>query len=286
MIVDVPASSANLAAGFDALGIALSVTARLGIVDARPAPGDAARVDVHHPATVAFARAGGVGELWVRSSIPNGRGMGFSGTMRVGGVALALLQQGRSLDDARDDIVDGAAALEGHADNVAASTFGGITVAAGGVVRAVPTPLRPAVVLWVPSAVTASTDRSRAALPASVPWGVAADAVGRAALLVAALAAGDISALRGAMDDELHQPHRLAQLPGSAAALAAFARTSAWCAWLSGSGPTVSAWCAPGDAEQVAAAVSAELSGLEGATMRVTTIDPMGVREVRPPAGE
>jgi homoserine kinase len=92
-VVRVPASTANLGPGFDALGMALSITAEVGVVDDSTDVDDlVAAVDEHHPASIAFAAAGGSGELWVRSPIPMGRGMGYSGAMRVAGAALALAQ--------------------------------------------------------------------------------------------------------------------------------------------------------------------------------------------------
>ena len=80
-------------------------------------------------------------------------------------------------------------------------------------------------------------------------------------MLVGALAAGDIAALRTATDDRLHQPARLAASPACADAIAASLGAGAWCGWLSGSGPTVAAMCAVADAEAVAAAMGAVASG-------------------------
>ncbi|MEY4173415.1 MAG: homoserine kinase, partial [Actinomycetota bacterium] len=90
MLVRVPASSANLGPGFDTLGMALSLHAEVGLGEA---PEGARSVDEHHPAMVAFRRNGGEGALWVRSPIPVGRGMGFSGAVRVGGAVAAHAQR-------------------------------------------------------------------------------------------------------------------------------------------------------------------------------------------------
>ena len=70
-VISVPASTANLGAGFDALGMALDLRARVGLPGTAPEPG-AREADVHHPLSVAFAAAGGDGQLWVRSPIPAG----------------------------------------------------------------------------------------------------------------------------------------------------------------------------------------------------------------------
>jgi homoserine kinase len=259
LVVQVPASSANLGPGFDALGLALDLHASIGTGEP---PAAAHRVDQHHPADVAFRRLGGVGQLWVRCPIPMGRGLGFSGAVRVGGAALAVAQaggwsDGRLLPEAAADVLHVTTELEGHADNVAASLHGGVVVVAAGRVVEVPLALEPVVVVWIPD-VTTSTDRSRSTLPTTVPLADAVFNIGRTALLVAALAAGDAAALRDATSDRLHQSPRLAAVPGSAAALEAGLSGGAWCGWLSGSGPSVAFLCDP---ERVAAVTGAFAAG-------------------------
>ncbi len=253
--VRVPASSANLGPGFDALGVALTLHATVGT---GPAPDGARTVDQYHPASIAFDRAGGRGELWVRSPIPMGRGLGYSGAMRVGGALAGVAQSaqlhepGRPGDDVASRVFELTAELEGHPDNVAASLYGGVVVAAGQRVARVPMAFDPAIVVWIPEAMT-STERSRTSLPATVSRADAVFNVARSALLVAALANGDVQALRDATDDRLHQPQRLAAAPASAAALELGLEAGAWCGWLSGSGPTVAFMCASDAADGVAA---------------------------------
>ena len=252
--IRVPASSANLGAGFDVLGMALDLHAEVGL---GPPPTGARAAEEQHPATVAFRRLGGTGDLWVRSSIPMGRGLGFSGSVRVGGAAAAVVQGGGSLDDAddRSTVLEAAGALEGHLDNVAPSMEGGVVVAAGDRVQRVPLAFDPAVVVWVSDVATTSTDQSRTTLPETVSMADAVFNLGRVALFVAACAAGDTVALRSAVEDRLHQPVRLAAVPDSADAIEAAFEAGAWAAWLSGSGPTVAAMCEPGAAAEIAAAL-------------------------------
>lgn len=273
--VRVPASSANIGAGFDVLGMALTLHAEIGTGEP---PEGAQPADDHHPAAVAFRRAGGTGVLWVRSPIPMGRGLGFSGAVRVGGAAAALVQRCGSLDDpqARDEILAVAGDLEGHLDNVAPSLHGGVVVAAGDRVQRVPLGFDPAVVVWVSDVATTSTDRSRAALPEMVPMADAVFNLGRVGLFVAACATGDVDALRTAVDDRLHQPIRLAAVPDSAAALDAALDAGAWAAWLSGSGPTIAALCDRSAADALAAALPAT-----GHT-KVLGIDQAGATLIRP----
>jgi homoserine kinase len=275
-VVRVPASTANLGAGFDALGMALSIVAELGVVAADEPVARAVVADERHPATIAFESAGGTGAIWVRSPIPMGRGLGYSGAMRVGGAALAVAQRAGAADgDAairaeRARIFGIAADLEGHADNVAASAYGGVVATDGARVVGLPTPLDPDVVVWIPP-VTTSTDASRTRLPTAVPFADAVFNVGRVATFAAALASGEVAALRDATDDRIHQRYRLADAPASAAALAAGLAAGAWCGWLSGSGPTVAFLVEPGSGEAIARRLPAD-----GAS-KVVAIDPTGV---------
>jgi homoserine kinase len=261
VIVRVPASSANLGPGFDTLGLALSLYLELSFEGAGGAgPPDTVRTEEEHPGVRAFRQLGGTGPVTISSRIPMGRGLGFSGSARVAGLVAALAQRHgpgfHPLDEA-EQLLHVATALEGHADNIAPSIFGGVVASAGGHAVRVPLPFEPAVVVWVPPSTT-STDQSRAALCPSVPFADAVFNVGRTALLVAALAAGNIHALRTATEDRLHQDQRFARSPGSRVALEAALDAGAWCGWLSGSGPTIAALCAPDAAHDLAAALPPE----------------------------
>lgn len=246
IVVRVPASSANLGAGFDVLGMALDLYLDVGVGDP---PADARPVDRRHPSATAFSAAvtasGSTPPLWIRTSIPMSRGLGFSGAARVGGAALAVAlsrdDPGAALVAERGSILDVAARLERHGDNAAASVLGGVVVWVDG--RAVPLRVGPrlaaaAVVVWIPG-VTTSTDRSRDALPATVRRSDAVANLGRIAQFVVAIEHDDPWLLVDATEDRLHQAIRLADVPDGAAALDAGVAAGAWCGWLSGSGPTV-----------------------------------------------
>jgi len=254
--IRVPASSANLGAGFDVLGMALTLHAEIGV---GVAPAGATVADERHPATVAFRGLGGDGPLWVRSPIPMGRGLGFSGAVRVGGAVAARVQRdGREvLDDgpSMQETLAEVARLEGHTDNAAASLYGGLVVVAGDTATRVPLAFDPAVVVWVPDATTTSTDRSRTTLSESVSRSDAVFNLGRVGTFVAACASGDAAALRLATEDRLHQPARLAAVPETAAALRAGLDAGVWAAWLSGSGPSVAMLCESARSEEVAEAL-------------------------------
>ncbi len=242
--VRVPASTANLGSAFDAVAVAL--TAYLEVSDR---PGDPAPET--HPAVRAFRGAGGVGPVTVRVQFPGGRGLGFSGASRIGGLVAARVQRGVSLRESRREILKEAADLEGHADNAAASLYGGVVAVAGG--RAVRVPLARdlAVVVWSPDRETPTTS-SRRLLPEQVGFDDAIFNVGRATLLVAALAAGEVDALRVATEDRLHQDRRLARAHDARLAIEAALAAGAYAAWLSGSGPSIAAFVEPDRAEAIA----------------------------------
>jgi homoserine kinase len=173
----------------------------------------------------------------------------------VAGVVAAHAQKNGSsveaLIAARKDLLHASTQLEGHPDNVAASLVGGVTASASGEVVRLPLALDPTILAWVPETQT-STDKSRTAIPTTLSIGDAVLNIGHTALLMGALASGDIEVLRIATQDRIHQDIRLAHAPGSKAALEAALSTNAWCAWLSGSGPTVAVMCAKSDAKIIA----------------------------------
>lgn len=271
LVVRTPASSANLGAGFDVFGMAVNLYADVGV---GTAPTDAHQVDEHHPARTAFDLLGGDGPMWLRTNIPMARGLGFSGAVRVGAAALAVVQSGRDIASAAAQILDAAARLEGHGDNVAASLHGGVIAYVEG--RAVPFVVGPvlgcaAFVAWVPD-VTTSTDTSRQALGDMVDRSAAVHNIGRAAQFALAFAHDDPALLADSTSDRLHHASRLPSVPDAAAAMEAAMGAGAWCTWLSGSGPTVG-MLVPVDR---AAAVVAALP--ESGHAKVLAIDPLGAR--------
>jgi homoserine kinase len=248
--IRVPASSANLGPGFDALGLAL--TAYLDLTMTAEGPTDEA-----HLAVRTFRRAGGVGPVAVRCQVPGGRGLGFSAAARVAGLLAASVQRGEALVRVQAAVLREATELEGHADNAAAALHGGLVAVAGGTFTRVPLAVEPAVVVWIPERET-STKASRGQLGTTVSFDDAVFNIGHTALMVAALAAGDVRALRIASEDRLHQSSRLARFPDAHHALRTAVDAGAWCAFLSGSGPSIAALCAPGaPAEAVAAKLAA-----------------------------
>jgi homoserine kinase len=289
--VDVPATTANLGAGFDALAMALDLGNRV-TVEALPdaSPGRA-------ELTVAGEGAGllpadgrnrfvamllrGLREAghepacgWrvaMDNAIPLARGLGSSAAATVGGlVAADALLGGGVLGT--DVILGLAAAVEGHPDNAAASLLGGFCVVthAEGTLRAVrlEPPDRLRVALLIPDRPLSTADM-RAALPRQVPFEAAVHNVGAVALTVAAMATGRLEMLRAGTVDHLHEPYRVAVYPELPALVDAARGAGALGACLSGAGSTVIAF-ADSDtaAEEVASALRerAATLGLAGRT--------------------
>lgn len=258
MTVRVPATSANLGPGFDVLGLALSLYTEVGIVGVDEPLEGAREAEDTHPAQVAFLRAGGSGRVWVRNSIPMGRGMGFSGAVRIGGAVAAEVQQndGRWSRETSHALAIGTE-LEGHADNVAPSLHGGVVITSENLVVQVPVALDPVFVMWVPD-FTTSTNESRGKIGPSIALADAVFNISRTAMFVTALSTGNVSLLREATRDRIHQDIRLAASPACRVALEAGLAAGAWCGWLSGSGPTVALMCDPASAEVVAASLPSD----------------------------
>jgi len=252
--VRVPASSANLGPGFDALGMALGVYLtcrfRLSPKLAIRARGRDAESIPCGPENLIWQTALAVAasldqemppiELEIDNQIPLGKGMGSSAAALTAGVVIAdqLLELGwKPLR-----VLDEAARLEGHPDNVAACTLGGIVASAidsGGVARAVrlEMPQRFDVAIVVPD-FDLPTVKAREVLPAGYSREDAVFNVQRAALLIAALAAGATWAFPAALDDRFHQPYRVPLVPGLDEILKLRAPGLLGCV-LSGAGPSI-----------------------------------------------
>jgi len=228
--VRVPASSANLGPGFDALGLALEIylTCQFERADGltvRVSGRDADRIPASEENLIwqtALTVAKDVGAtlppitLEIDNDIPIGKGLGSSAAALTAGVVIADQLLGLHWKPHR--ILDEAAQIEGHPDNVSACVLGSIVASAldsGGVARAVRLELPPAydVAVVVPDFVL-PTSEARAVLPDSYSRQDAVFNVQRSALLIAALATGTTSAFPAALEDRLHQPYRYPLVPG------------------------------------------------------------------------
>lgn len=228
--IRVPATSANLGPGFDALGMALSIylecrfrpAERLSI---RPAGRDAAMIspgenNLIWQTALAVAehseRPMPAIELEIRNDIPIGKGLGSSAAALVAGVVIADEILGLAWD--RHKVLDEAARIEGHPDNVAAAALGSIVASAidgEGITRAVrmQLPARYGVAIVVPDFIL-PTSEARAVLPQSYSRADAVFNIQRSALLIAAMLTQTTDAFHAALEDRLHQPYRARLVPG------------------------------------------------------------------------
>lgn len=260
--VRVPASTSNLGAGFDALGLAFD---RYLTVELFPGP-DRVEADADDYVASCFVSAlrtfgfGDVihGTFRTRSDIPVGRGLGSSAAARVAGIALAHAVAEKPLD--RDVVFAEACRAEGHPDNAAPAVFGGLRASApcDGGFHSFELPLSAVLgFAFAAPSVAVRTSDARAALPAEVPHALATRNAARAFALAHGLATGDPELLRIGFNDELHVPHRLPLIPRGREALQAALDTGAYAATISGSGSGLIAVCAPDNAACVAGAMTA-----------------------------
>jgi homoserine kinase len=257
--VRVPASTANLGPGFDTLGMALALYDTVEVT----VTGDDVRVEVtgegagevpddekHLVVRALRAGADALGValpgvfLRCHNAIPHARGLGSSAAAIVAGVAAAYGLAGKPLDE---DALQVAAEFEGHADNAAASLYGGLVLAWSEGLRYRAVRLEPhqdlAPVALVPRMYSA-TSVTRGLLPASVPHADAAFTAARCALAVHALTIRP-DLLVTATEDRLHQDYRESAWPATMRVVREL-RENGVAATVSGAGPTVLALPAGG----------------------------------------
>jgi len=272
--VRVPASSANLGPGFDTLGLALqiflecrfrpaeSLRIRASGRDSASIPLDDSNMIWQTALSVARSQKRELPpvELEIDNDIPIGKGLGSSAAALTAGVVIAEHSLGLDWDVHR--ILDEAARIEGHPDNVAAAVLGSFVVAAigsDGVTRAVriEVPESFSIAVVCPN-FELSTNGMRTVLPDCYSKEDTIFNLQRAALLVGALATGTRDAFPEALFDRLHQPYRLEQVPGMEAILKLRAPGLLGCA-LSGAGPSMLVFF-ESSREQVVDLVRAEFS--------------------------
>jgi homoserine kinase len=281
--VRVPASTSNLGAGFDCVGVAVDRWLRL---DAELSRDRSAGVSIQREGTLAAvrceperdhlytgfvatcARAGhGVPRSVVfraASEIPVGRGLGSSAAAFVAGAAAANALLGLGLGD--DALIAICSDLEGHPDNVAPAVRGGAVlalIAQGGEYHAAPLHVHPSLrlVFAVPD-FEVDTKYARAALPDAVPFTDAQRAAAASAALVQGLAHADPVLLAAGLEGPLHIPYRRPLVRGYDDVLSAARAAGAVGATLSGSGSAIVAIAPLDVAPTVALAMGASWRSL------------------------
>jgi homoserine kinase len=279
VVVEVPASSANLGAGYDCLGVAIAMTNRIEVevrvwsrgqielvVDGEgrnELTEDRENRFVRGLETVLGAIFGelpdGLGwRIGMRNQIPLSRGLGSSAAATIGGVLAGNALAGEPLS--RPELLRLATQIEEHPDNAAAVLLGGFVVSAatpeGVEALRFDAPRELRAVLFIPD-LRLSTREMRRALPATVPLADAIANLGAVAVGVAGLSTGRYELLGRLTVDRLHEPYRATVYPQLPVLVAAARDAGALGACLSGAGSTIIAFT---DTAAGAAALETALS--------------------------
>ena len=260
--VRVPASTSNLGAGFDCVGLALDLWLEARLIEGEgPATyaGTLASLSPDRDLIARTIRAAGLSGRWqleVRSEIPVGKGLGSSGAAVVAGLALVDLARGAELN--RDGLLERATAVEGHPDNVGPAIYGGLFLASQGGGRLTQSPAV-GIALAVPD-VTIDTHAARARLPREVAREVAIAQASRAAALILGLTQGRSDLIAYGMEDQLAVPRRKEMIPGFDAAVAAGRAAGAYGVTISGAGSALLGIGPPQLAGRVALAMAEALT--------------------------
>ena len=301
VVVEVPATTANLGPGFDTLGMALTIhdTLTATVVDT---PG--IRVDVHGVGegevptdetnlvarSMAHAFASkkipvpGV-HLEAHNVIPHGRGLGSSGAAIVSGVMAAKGLLEGIVEFSASELLALATDMEGHPDNIAPSLFGGLTIAwmteEGPKHKKLSVHRGVSLVVAVPEDASMSTQWARSLQPETVPHQDAIFNLSRSALLIAALIQSP-ELLFEATEDRLHQNYRDSAMKDTDELLQKL-RTQGYPAVVSGAGPSVLVLCPdPGQRLDIAQVVEAHGGGKW--TSHMLTVDERGATVEAVPA--
>ncbi|PKM82550.1 MAG: homoserine kinase [Firmicutes bacterium HGW-Firmicutes-14] len=257
--VQVPATTANMGPGFDTLGMALKL---YNIVEMEEAglnlyidvEGDGAERIPRGRSNIVYVAAARVFQITgyeprglrikITNNIPLARGLGSSASAIIGGLVAANILSGNKLTE--NELLNLAANIEGHPDNVAPALLGGIVVTVKDddeiqFVKIEP-PAKLRCVVAIPD-FPLQTKAAREVLPQAVTISDAVFNISRTALLVAALMKQDFNLLTVAMDDKIHQPYRSNLVPGMKKVFAAARLAGARGVALSGAGPTLIAFC-------------------------------------------
>jgi homoserine kinase len=276
--IKVPATSANLGPGFDALGLALDLwnetmfTTDLETDERIPSTdwkadkrmmvsiqGEGAGLLAQNEKNLIVRMAQKVAERAGKrlppfraecvNQIPLSSGLGSSAATILTGLLAgnALLENTLS----REDVLNLASELEGHPDNVAPALMGGLvvsTVEEGKVIaHSIPVGMDVCITIVLPDFYI-TTKQARAALPKKISLRNAVHNISRAIFVTEAFRTGDLNLLGKAMTDTLHQPYRLKLIPGARSAMEAAKEAGAAAVALSGAGPSLIAFSSKAEA--------------------------------------
>lgn len=265
--VKVPATSANLGPGFDCMGLALKLYNNFQAEESDTLEFILKGTYTHNiPTDERNLLWRTACRLWKKidytprslkitldSSVPPARGLGSSSTAVVGGLMIANAVAGNPFD--RFELLKLASEIEGHPDNVSPAICGGVTLTVMTKDILIPRSLAKAPkfksVVVIPD-ILVETEKARKILPSSVSRADVIFNASRVGLLVDAFINEDYPLLAVATQDKIHQNQRASLIPGMSEALSAAVQAGAYGAALSGSGPTLIAFCPYGDEDNVA----------------------------------
>lgn len=275
VVVDVPATTANIGPGFDCLGAALDLANRfaLDVIE-----GDGERFDLIIEGSEGTHLRGGPDNLVYRAAqrvwreagqepvalrarvelaVPPARGLGSSATAIVAGLVGANALMGEPLSC--EKLLELAIDLEGHPDNVVPSLVGGLCLTARAAsqrwrVLRCEWSDRVKAVVAIP-AIRLSTSEARRAMPRSIPIQDAVLNLGALTLLLQGLRSGSGDLISDGMHDRIHEPYRWGLIQGGRVVREAALTAGAWGCVISGAGPTLLALCPEERAEPVGEAM-------------------------------
>lgn len=283
--VRVPATTANLACGFDTLGCALSLYNTLSFTLSDRLSFTGCDEEFQTPDNLAcqgfdavytrLGRPAPAVHIDIRADIPVCRGLGSSAAMLAAGAMAANALSGAELSKA--ELLSIITPIEGHPDNLAPALFGGLVASTSrdGKVYSAHYPVHESLHFVVLSPdYTLSTHKARAALPSSVSFADAVFDLSHLAMLPHAIALGDEEMISICLSDKLHQPYRFPLIPGSddVRRIAESLGCKAFC--ISGAGPSL--LCLTRDSafvEKLSAAVAALPHNWQ---VRDLAVDPTG----------
>ena len=275
VVVDVPATTANLGPGFDCLGAALDLNNRFAM---RRIEGNGERFELIIEGTEGSHLRGGPDNLvyraaqrvWkaanmepvalearVRLAVPPARGLGSSATAIVAGLMGANALVGEPLS--KEKLLELAIDIEGHPDNVVPSLLGGLCMTA----KAASQRWRVVRCEWISSvkavvaipSIRLSTSEARRAMPKAIPISDAVVNLGALTLLLQGLRTGNGDLIADGMHDRLHEPYRWRLIKGGDDVKAAALEAGAWGCAISGAGPSIIALCAEDKGQAVSRAM-------------------------------
>jgi homoserine kinase len=294
--VRVPGSTSNCGAGFDTLGLALTIYNSITLTrgDWRGAQAatdhDTAGLNMADEAAQLFFVRTGLEEfgytLGITGDVPMSRGLGSSVTLRAGVVAALNELAGARLT--RDDLCSLVTQLEGHPDNATPAVIGGFCVArcdphTGELLGVLRKPIgRDLCFVVVSPDQELETKKARGILPKELPYFDAVKSVNSAAYVVAAILSGEYDRLRVAVRDFLHEPYRLPLIPGAKPAIEAGVAAGALTGWLSGSGSSVLCVARPRVAARVGRAMAAAFAAQKlSASVHLLQADNKGLTVIK-----